>query len=97
MRLSDFERNTIKTLARQFYGQQAMVILFGSRVDDAKKGGDIDVFIETPLESSIKDKLNFLVQLENIIGEQKVDLVVKSKNSPAKDIFNIAKATGIAL
>ena len=97
MRLSDFERNTIKNLAKQFYGQQAKVILFGSRVDDTKKGGDIDVFIETPLESSIKDKLNFLVQLENKIGEQKVDLVVKSKNSPAKDIFNIAKATGIAL
>ncbi len=97
MRLSDFERNTIKNLAKQFYGQQAKVILFGSRVDDTKKGGDIDVFIETPLESSIKDKLNFLVQLENKIGEQKVDLVVKSKNSPAKDIFNIAKATGIKL
>jgi len=97
MRLSDFERNTIKNLAKQFYGQQAKVILFGSRVDDTKKGGDIDVFIETPLESSIKDKLNFLVQLENKIGEQKVDLVVKSKNSPAKDIFDIAKATGIKL
>ena len=97
MRLSDFERNTIKNLAKQFYGQQAKVILFGSRVNDTKKGGDIDVFIETPLESSIKDKLNFLVQLENKIGEQKVDLVVKSKNSPAKDIFDIAKATGIKL
>jgi predicted nucleotidyltransferase len=97
MRLSDFERNAIKSLAKQFYGQQAKVILFGSRVDDTKKGGDIDVFIDTPLESSIKDKLNFLVQLENKIGEKKVDLIVKSKNSPAKDIFDIAKTTGIAL
>jgi len=97
MRLSDFERNAIKSLAKQFYGQQAKVILFGSRVDDTKKGGDIDVFIDTLLESSIKDKLNFLVQLENKIGEKKVDLIVKSKNSPAKDIFDIAKTTGIAL
>ncbi|MCX7083977.1 MAG: nucleotidyltransferase domain-containing protein [Methylococcales bacterium] len=97
MRLSDFEIKTIKHLANQFYGQQAKVVLFGSRVDDSKKGGDIDVFIETPLETNIKDKLNFLVQLENYIGEQKVDLVVKSKNSPPKDIFNIAKSTGIVL
>ena len=97
MRLSDFEIKAIKKLANQFFGQQATVILFGSRVDDSKKGGDIDVFIETPLESSIKDKLNFLVQLENNIGEQKVDLIVKSKNSPPKDIFDIAKKTGIAL
>ena len=97
MRLSDFERSAIKTLATQFYGQQAKVILFGSRVDDTKKGGDIDVFIETPLESGIKDKLNFLVQLENKIGEQKIDLIVKSKNSPNKAIFDIAKRTGVAL
>jgi uncharacterized protein len=97
MRLSDFEVMVIKKLANQFYGQQAKVVLFGSRVDDSKKGGDIDVFIDTPLETTIKDRLNFLVQLENHIGEQKVDLVVKSKNSPPKDIYHIAQITGIAL
>ena len=97
MRLSEFERNTIKKLAKKYYGHQAKVFLFGSRMDDMKKGGDIDIFIETPLKKGLKDKLNFLVQLENTIGEQKVDLLIKSKNSLAKDIFDIAKTTGIAL
>jgi hypothetical protein len=37
------------------------------------------------------------VQLENIIGEQKIDLVVKSPNTIDKAIFKIAKETGIPL
>lgn len=97
MRLSEFEKNAIKKLAEEYYGREAKVILFGSRIDDIRKGGDIDIFIETPLKKGLKDKLNFLVQLENSIGEQKIDLLIKSKNSIAKDIFDIAKRTGIEL
>jgi predicted nucleotidyltransferase len=64
MRLSEFERNAIKKLAKEYDGHQARIILFGSRIDDLKKGVDIDIFIETPLKTGLKDKLNFLVQLE---------------------------------
>ena len=97
MRITEFEKNTIKNLAHVFYGNEAKVTLFGSRVDDAQKGGDIDIFIETTLNKGIETKLNFLVQLENIIGEQKIDLVVKSPNTIDKPIFKIAKETGIPL
>ena len=46
MRLSQFEIETINILARKHFGQGTIVNLFGSRTDDLKKGGDIDLFIQ---------------------------------------------------
>ncbi|BCN92744.1 hypothetical protein THMIRHAM_05290 [Thiomicrorhabdus immobilis] len=55
------------------------VILFGSRVDDNKKGGDIDLYVSAsePINDLFKLKLKFLVDLKSKIGEQKIDLVLE--------------------
>ena len=44
MRLKDFEIRAIKEAVRSM-DSKAKVYLFGSRVDDTKKGGDIDLLI----------------------------------------------------
>lgn len=54
---------------------KATVYLFGSRVDDSKKGGDIDLLILNNEKISLADKTNFLSQFILNFGEQKVDLV----------------------
>ncbi len=46
MRLSETERKVIRTAAVEFFGDDAEIWLFGSRVDDSKKGGDIDLLIK---------------------------------------------------
>jgi predicted nucleotidyltransferase len=97
MRLSNIEREIIKEAAQNIYDKDAKIFIFGSRVDDTKKGGDIDIYIETPKHATIKDKLNFLVALENKIGEQKVDIIIKTPISKPKEIFEIAKNNGILL
>ena len=44
--------------------------LFGSRTDPTKKGGDIDLYIETEInEDILRKKLKFLVKLGNEIGD----------------------------
>ena len=48
MRLQPFEINKIKAITRQVFSEDSKVILFGSRVNDKAKGGDIDLFIQTP-------------------------------------------------
>lgn len=55
------------------------VLLFGSRVDDSKKGGDIDLYLSPagPADDLFKLKLKFLVDLKSKIGEQKIDLVLE--------------------
>ena len=77
MRLNQEQLHAIKTSFKDVFGRGELT-LFGSRVDDLKKGGDIDLFIN-PAEDKddlFKLKLKFLVGLKSKIGEQKIDLVI---------------------
>lgn len=97
MRLSVIEIGIIKKIAQKIYGKDVKVFIFGSRADNTKKGGDIDLYIETSKNATIQDKLNFLVDFENKMGEQKVDIIVKTPISKPKEIFEIARNSGILL
>jgi predicted nucleotidyltransferase len=44
MKLSNDSMLTIKQAVTLIFGKDAKVYLFGSRADDAKKGGDIDLY-----------------------------------------------------
>ena len=45
MRLTEQQKNMIKKVVKSLAGDEAETILFGSRVDDNRKGGDIDLLI----------------------------------------------------
>lgn len=76
MRLTTRE---IKTIVDSFnkYFKSGDIYLFGSRVDDSKKGGDIDLYIDTPENTDLHEKkLEFILDIKSKIGEQKIDLVI---------------------
>jgi predicted nucleotidyltransferase len=79
MRLSDHEIVSIRKTARQIYGNDVQVYLYGSRADDTKKGGDIDLLITSSASNAnllnLENKLNFLAVLQDKIGDQKIDVV----------------------
>ena len=52
----------------------ARLLLFGSRVDDSKRGGDIDLLVITHT-LGFPDKLQILADLHQQLGDQKIDLV----------------------
>ena len=55
-----FWKKTIQDTASAIFGTNAKVFLFGSRLDDALKGGDIDLYIESQQEIALRDKIVFL-------------------------------------
>lgn len=101
MRLNSFQLKTVCENAEKYFGSQAHVWLFGSRVDDQKKGGDIDLYVETDIKDTsllVDAKLSFLQALHQTLGDQKIDLVLNRLNSNITlPIFQIAKETGIRL
>lgn len=80
MRLSNKEIAAIKEVTRGVFGDNAMISLFGSRTDNNKKGGDIDLSIQCKSQISREElyklKIKFLVQLKKIIGDQKIDVLI---------------------
>ena len=74
MRLAYEERLAISDAIRQA-DADAMVYLFGSRADDASKGGDIDLLVLSK-KINLMTKLDILAQLHQKLGERKIDIAV---------------------
>jgi len=60
----------------------AEVFLFGSRADNNRKGGDIDIFLNTSNTVTVSEKMKLLVQLERKGIQRRVDLIIITKSSP---------------
>ena len=77
MRLTEDQLKIIKRAVFNNFGEESRVYLFGSRVDDTKKGGDIDLFIEAFFspEELFYRKINMLNELQFKLGERKIDVV----------------------
>ena len=94
MRLEKWEVEEIKKAAKLVFGENSKVILFGSRVDDNKKGGDIDLYVIT--ENPIYEKKkNFWIELQERLGEQKIDIILSE--NPNRTIERVALKEGVEL
>jgi predicted nucleotidyltransferase len=72
--LSQFSFNSCKKF-KEFF-KDGDIYLFGSRVDDSKKGGDIDLYLVIQDHSNLfRKKLKFLARVKRELGEQKIDIV----------------------
>lgn len=83
--------------AREFFGSSTKLYLFGSRVDDNKRGGDIDLYLETDIkEDLLNKKIKFLVTVKKVTGDRKIDLVINNGTNH-QYIYEVAKEEGILL
>ncbi|MBU0561752.1 MAG: nucleotidyltransferase domain-containing protein [Bacteroidetes bacterium] len=73
MRLKEFEIEAIKSTIKEF-DRNAEVFLFGSRTDDTKKGGDIDVLVISG-KIGLTEKIKIKIKLYNTLGERKIDII----------------------
>ena len=101
MRLSDSQRQIIAMVMADCFGSDARLWLFGSRVNDSSRGGDIDLMVEVDgmeADEAVRAKLKMLKQLRLAMGDQKIDLVVRRSGSTADmPIYQVARSTGVRL
>lgn len=101
MRLTSRQISSIKQVAVDVFGSTAQIYLFGSRVDDQRRGGDIDLYVaETslPPTEQLDAKLKFLVKIKQQLGDQRIDLVfAPMPGFPALPIQHMAQQTGVPL
>src|SRR5665647_29698 len=99
MRLPPDYQATITETALKVFGANASVWLFGSRLDDAAKGGDVDLLIK--LESPTAEKAvlgaryNALLQMK--LGLQKFDILVIDPSTTLEQIHQQALSKGVRL
>lgn len=99
MRLTQHQIDAIRVTATEIFGEDARVVLFGSRSDDSKRGGDIDLLICPDPQNSdqlFNKKIRFLAQLERQLGERKIDVVIENPHD-TRPIVEVAHATGVQI
>lgn len=99
MRLTQKQIESIKHTAQTVLGQDARVILFGSRVDDKTRGGDIDLLFETDhlVDNRATTVGMIYASLIRQLGERKIDILLQDGATPSAPILEIARQTGVRL
>ena len=99
MRLSLHTQTIIRETVQEVFGAEATVKVFGSRINDDVRGGDIDLLVESPsVISEIERKtLQLTAKLQLRIGDQPIDVLVLDPSSPRQAIHEHAALTGIRL
>ncbi|MGH8614231.1 MAG: nucleotidyltransferase domain-containing protein [Gammaproteobacteria bacterium] len=99
MRLTEHQIRVVKLRAAECFGPGADVWLFGSRVDDSERGGDIDLYIETShrLADAAWRALRLNGVLQQAFGAQHIDIITRGSDEPMKAIHEEAKKWGVRL
>ena len=96
MRLTPIEQQVIREASLRYFGVRPR--LFGSRLNDLKLGGDIDLYIEAPVspKQGVEARLHMISDIWKEIGEQKIDVVVNAGGEPLA-IYEVARREGVFL
>jgi predicted nucleotidyltransferase len=99
MRLTPAQIDTIKSTTQAMLGEGALVTLFGSRVDDQAKGGDVDLMIEVHqnLQEPALIAARIASQISRAMHGRKVDVLLKAPNLLEQPIHRFAQQQGVVL
>lgn len=99
MRLTAQPSLQIRKAVQKHFGKAARVWLFGSRVHDNARGGDIDLLVEVDevIPQPFTASIALETELQNLLGDQKIDILLQYGMLPPSPIQQIAKANGIQL
>jgi predicted nucleotidyltransferase len=99
MRLTPAQIDAIKSTATAVLGEGAHVTLFGSRVNDTAKGGDVDLMIEVMQDLADPAVMSARIasKVSRAMHGRRVDVLLKAPNLLEQPIHRIAAHQGVAL
>ena len=99
MRLTQEQVEIIKQTTAEVFGEEVSVRLFGSRLDDDTRGGDIDLLVESPglIENKMDRMLTLTARLQLRLGDQPIDILVVDSTTPLNPVHRHAMQTAITL
>ena len=100
MRLEAKQVEILGRVVRQHFGEKTRLLLFGSRLDDQAKGGDIDLYLEPEItkgQALARALIKTRAALSQQLGEQKIDLVIHCPGQPLLPIHQHAQTTGVPI
>ena len=99
MRLSPQQVQAIVAATGSLAGSDARIKLFGSRVDDQARGGDIDLLVECqrPVERPVWLAAQITARVQRALGDRKIDVLLIDPNTPLEPVHRAAQATGVLL
>ena len=82
MRLTELQIQRIRQLALDFAGSRSRVRVFGSRLDDDARGGDLDLMLELPdpVDNPALIAAQMSAQVSRIMHGRKVDVLLSAPN-----------------
>jgi predicted nucleotidyltransferase len=99
MRLNSAQAHIIRQATREVFGPSARVCLFGSRVDDHARGGDIDLLVESdqPIADLARKRVQLVARLQMRLGDQPIDVLVSAPGVPRGPVHAAAAREGVPL
>lgn len=99
MRLSADQSQAIVSAARAVAGADARVSLFGSRLDDKQRGGDIDLLVQLPAPAERPAWLaaQITARVQRALGDRKVDVLVVAPGMDLQPVHEAAMREGVVL
>jgi predicted nucleotidyltransferase len=99
MRLTETECRTIREVVSDLTGGRARAIVFGSRLDELARGGDIDLLVDSPEPVDEPARLAALIgaRLESQLGEQRIDVLIGAPNLKRLPVHESARHHGAVL
>ena len=96
MRLTSTEQQALHDAGLRWFSM--LPRLFGSRVDDVRRGGDIDLYLEAQADLSPQEafqrKTRITAELYRALGERKLDNVVNTGRLDLS-MYRVACAQGV--
>lgn len=96
MRLTPQQIATILRIAREVMGDDTVVSVFGSRLDDDRRGGDLDVLVESALRLPLLQRAELKLRLEAALGIP-VDVVARALDAEPTPFQALAIARAVRL